>query len=70
MLNCDFNKIAGNFIKISFWHGCFPVNLLHIFRTPFIKNISGRLLLNSVIIPFQTTGLFLYPRKILENFGF
>ena len=26
-------------------HGCFPVNLLHIFRTPFPKNTSGWLLL-------------------------
>ena len=25
---------------------CSPVNLLHIFRTPFIKNTSGRLLLS------------------------
>ena len=26
-------------------HGCSPVNLLHIFRTPFLKNTSGQLLL-------------------------
>ena len=26
-------------------HGCSPVNLLHIFRTPFPRNTSGRLLL-------------------------
>ena len=25
-------------------HGCSPVSLLHIFRTPFLKNTSGRLL--------------------------
>ena len=31
------------FIKITLRHGCFPVNLLHIFRTPFSKNTSGRL---------------------------
>ena len=35
----------SNFIEIAFRHGCSPVNLLHIFRTPFLKNISGRLLL-------------------------
>ena len=38
-------KLRNNFIEIAFWHGCSPVNLLHIFRTPFLKNTSGRLLL-------------------------
>ena len=39
MLKCDLNKVAkqSNFIEIAFWHGCSPVNLLHIFRTPFNK---------------------------------
>ena len=32
-------------VEIAFWHGCSPVNLLHIFRTPFPKNTPGRLLL-------------------------
>ena len=31
-------------------HGCFSVNLLHIFRTPFIKNTSGWLLLHIAIL--------------------
>ena len=34
-----------NFIEIALRHGCSTVNLLHIFRTPFPKNTSGRLLL-------------------------
>ena len=34
-------KLVCNFIEITFRHGCSPVNLLHIFRTPFIKNTSG-----------------------------
>ena len=38
-----------NFIEFSLRHGCSPVNLLHIFRTPFPKNTSGRLLLSMVI---------------------
>ena len=38
-------KLLCNFIKITLWYGCSPVNLLHIFRTPFLKNTSGRLLL-------------------------
>ena len=31
-------KLLCNFIEITLWHGCSPVNLLHIFRTPFYKN--------------------------------
>ena len=30
-----------NFINIALWHGCFPVNFLHTFRTLFLKNIYG-----------------------------
>ena len=43
----DFNKVAlaTLFIEIALRHGCSPVNLLLIFRTPFAKNISGWLLL-------------------------
>ena len=32
MPKSDFNKVA-----MTLWHGCSPVNLLHIFRTPFTK---------------------------------
>ena len=45
MPKCSFNKVAWNFIEITLQHGCTPVNLLHIFRTPFLKNTSGGLLL-------------------------
>ena len=38
-------KLLCNFIEIALRHGCSPVNLLHIFRTPFPKNTSGGLLL-------------------------
>ena len=34
-----------NFIEITLSYGCSPVNLPHIFRSPFPKNTSGRLLL-------------------------
>ena len=40
MPKCDFNKVA-----IALGHGYSPVNLLHIFRTPFPKNTSEGLLL-------------------------
>ena len=39
-------KLQRNFIEITLRHACSLVNLLHIFRTPFLKNTSGRLLLN------------------------
>ena len=38
-------KLLCNFIEIALQYGCSPVNLLHIFRTPFTKNKSERLLL-------------------------
>ena len=38
-------KLQSNFIEITLQHGCPPVNLLHVFRTPFLKNTSVWLLL-------------------------
>ena len=39
-------KLLCNLIEIALRHGCSSVDLLllHIFRTPFLKNTSGRLL--------------------------
>ena len=47
MPKCDFDKIVQLEIEIeiAFRHGCSPVNLLYIFRTPFPKNTSGELLM-------------------------
>ena len=42
MPKCD---LLCNFIKITLWHGCSPVNLLRVFKTPFLKNKSGGRLL-------------------------
>ena len=39
-------KLQSNFIEMALWHGCSPVNLLHIFRTPFSRNTSRLLLLS------------------------
>ena len=36
---CDFDKVAN---QITFWHGCSPVNLLHISKTPFDNIYGGR----------------------------
>ena len=49
MLKCDFNKVAY-FIEIVLWHGRCPVNLQHIFRKPFTKNTSRRLLLKRTLM--------------------
>ena len=38
-------KLKKNFVEITHRYDCSPVNLLHIFRTLFRKNISGRLFL-------------------------
>ena len=53
MPKCDFNEIALQvvlrcFIEITLWHGCSPVNLLHIFRTCLYKNTSGRLVASAI----------------------
>ena len=36
-------KLLYNFIEIALWHGCSPVNLLHISRTPFLQNTTEHL---------------------------
>ena len=38
-------KFQSNFIEITLRHRCSPVTLLHIFRTPFLNNAFGWLLL-------------------------
>ena len=38
-------KLQSNFIEIALRHGYSPGNLLHIFKRPFPRNISGWLLL-------------------------
>ena len=50
MPKCDFKKVAKQ-VEIAPRHGWFPVNWLHIFRTPFPRNISGWLF---VIIDYHS----------------
>ena len=45
-------KFLCKFIEIALWHWCSPVNLLHIFRTPFLKNTTGRLFLETFVTYF------------------
>ena len=51
-------KLQSNFIEIALRHGCSPVNLLYIFRTPFPKNTSRWLLLK--IKPFVKIVTIIY----------
>ena len=67
MPNCDFNKVA----KQPYWNR-YPVNLLHIFRTLFPKNIYGLFLKD--LLTFFETGFTRFPldfnfvkEKILIN---
>ena len=58
-------KLQSYFIEIALWHGCSPVNLLHIFRTPFPRNTSGWLLL---ITMFSNTNNPKFPcRHCVKN---
>ena len=44
--NTHAEVLQSNFIEITLRHGCSLANLLHILRTPFLKNTSGQLLSN------------------------
>ena len=57
--------MQSNFIEITLRHGCSPVNLLHIFRTPFPRNTSGWVLLKVSRELFQKT-LKTFAFKILR----
>ena len=45
-------KLLCNFIEITLRHGCSPVNLLHIFRTPFLKNTYKWLLQTFYVVRY------------------
>ena len=55
-------------LQITFRHGCSPVNLLHIFRTPFVKNTSRRLLLNVSDFNYFQNKTTVFPLKLLIFF--
>ena len=71
-------KLLCNFIEIALRHGCSLVNLLHISRTLFLTNTSGRLLLNVLIwyifkflccyitIIFLGYGIFFIPKNLFH----
>ena len=51
-------KLLWNFIEITLWHTCSPINLLDIFRTLFYKNTSRWLLLSIATLKFHTMGIW------------
>ena len=55
-------KLLCNFIETTLRHWCSPVNLLHIFRTPFSKNTSGGLRLSEAFGGLSETFM-----KFFEN---
>ena len=63
--NTHAEVLQSKFIEIAFLHGCFPVNLLHIFRTPFPKNTSRRLL--TVLVWSMTRGKRVDEEKVDET---
>ena len=63
MRMCDFNKIALR-------HRCSPANLLHIFRTPFPKNISIRLFLLNALQEVRKTSRTHFDSTLEYKFSF
>ena len=57
-------KLQSNFIEMALRHARSLLNLLHTFRTPFLKNTSGRLLLKMLYyLPWYTGCHQNYPSK-------
>ena len=68
MPKCDFNKVESCFatlLKSHFVMGV-PVNLLHIFRTPFPRNTSGWLLLFISYRLSRSKGLYCFLQFVKE----
>ena len=63
-------KLLCKFIKITLPHGCSPVNLMHIFRTPFLGTpldgcfFFGKLVIHAGSYPSQLYVMFGYSLKV------
>ena len=60
MRKCDFNKVASQ-LKV----GRSPVNLLHIFRTPFFRNTSRWLLLPVLVFEKKADQEILFTKFLI-----
>ena len=54
-------KLQSDFIEIAPRHRCSPVNLLHIFRTPFLKNTSVAAYSNTDVYLVKFVNFFRTP---------
>ena len=66
-------QLFCSFIGITFQHGCSPVKLLHIFKTPFPNNTSGGLLFantHSTMGTLRTSMIVTRVRLSLEGTDF
>ena len=52
LLNKVVSLLALNFTEKRFQHKCFPVKFAKVFRTPILKNICERMLLENLINKF------------------
>ena len=59
-------KFLCNFIEITIWHGCFPVNLLYMFRIP----ASSENVHSSIIFWFKNLLFFIDFTLLLKKFFF
>ena len=62
-------KLQRNFIETALRHGCFPVNLVHIFRITFPKNTSGGLLMCYVSNILTDIADLEIKKKIYDTFS-
>ena len=63
-------KLQSNFIEIKLRRRCSPVNLLHIFRTAFLKSTSGGLHLSAVPIRPVISNCGMPTEKVSEFVDF
>ena len=57
-ITCDRVSFLTAFKK-GLWHRCFPVSFAKFLRTPFLQNISGRLLLHVLVLTFHLSDFSL-----------
>ena len=57
-----------NVIEIALLHGFSPVNLLHIFRTPFSQNTTGWLLLQYIWTDYTKIQTDYWEKILLMSF--